>query len=530
MNTPEKKGIWINGQDFRAISQKTSPGQSAQPREIATRQRAGESYGFGMYLPNPDKILRNLGLEISAYRELLVDPHIGACIVSRKSGVKSLNWSIDRDKAPNEATKLIDSAFKNLDIERITGEILDAPFFGYRALEVIWENRNGTIVPVDVIGKPPEWFTFDTDNKLRFRSITSILGEELPPMKFLLASHEADYQNPYGFALLSRCFWPFTFKKGGWKFFVKFVEKFGSAFAVGKHPRGAPSEEIDALADMLDAMIQSAIAVIPDDSSVDLKEAAGKSGTTDLHERLITLSNSEISKAILGQTLTTEVGDTGSYAASNTHFQVRGDIVDSDKKMVCSVYNTLVNWTHQINFGQGERPVFSLWSEKDVDLPLSQRDKNLTDTRQVVFKKSYFMRAYGLKEDEFEVVKPAENPGPVPPVQFSENPLIAAFSEVFNKLQIGKRKSAAPAIAEGSSQEPLDILMQNLPPEILQKQAEQVLKPVLDLLNNGADFKTAMQKMVELYPTMNTDALVETLHRLMFLTELWGRMHSTKKA
>ena len=69
-----------------------------------------------------------------------------------------------------------------------------------------------------------------------------------------------------------------------------------------------------------------------------------------LVEKLIDKMNSEISKAILGQTPTTEIGSTGSYAAANTHMAVRQDIIDSDKKLVESVINQLIRWIYEINF------------------------------------------------------------------------------------------------------------------------------------------------------------------------------------
>jgi phage gp29-like protein len=498
----QKKGIWITERDFRAVS---AP-KLDQVKEIATRQRAGEAIGFGMYLPNPDQILRNLGLEISAYRALLPDSHVGACIVSRKSGVKCLNWSIDRDKSPSEPAKFIESVFKDLDIERITGEILNAPLFGYSVLEIMWEQKNGKIYPVDIVGKPPEWFLFDTENSLRFKSVTNILGEPLPPMKFLLASHEADYQNPYGFALLSRCFWPVTFKKGGWKFWVKFVEKYGGAFAIGKHPRGAQEEEIEALADTLNAMIQSAVAVIPDDASVQITESAGKTASGDLYERLIKAGEDDISKALVGQTLTTQVGTTGSYAASNTHMQVRADIVDADKKLVCSVYNTLVRWIYELNFGGNERPVFSLWADEDVDLPQAERDAKLAQTQQIRFRKPYWTRTYGFKEDEIDEVEP--NTGQP-----------SAFSESVN-IKLPEIVSDSGAAA----QEAVDELIKAIPAEMLQGQAAKMLEPVIDMIKNGESIEQTIEALADLYPKMNTDDLVDTLHRLIFVTELWGKI------
>ena len=109
-----------------------------------------------------------------------------------------------------------------------------------------------------------------------------------------------------------------------------------------------------------------------------------------------------ISKAILGQTLTTEIGSTGSYAASNTHMQVRQDIVDSDKKLVEGVINQLIQWIYEINFTNAEVPVFELYEPEDVDLTLAQRDKILSDTG-VKFTKEYFIKNYGLEDEDFDI-------------------------------------------------------------------------------------------------------------------------------
>ena len=43
---------------------------------------------------------------------------------------------------------------------------------------------------------------------------------------------------------------------------------------IGKHPRGSTKEETNSLADMLEDMVQDAIAVIPDDSSIEIQEAS----------------------------------------------------------------------------------------------------------------------------------------------------------------------------------------------------------------------------------------------------------------
>ena len=40
---------------------------------IATRAQAIDYYAIGHYLPNPDPVLKKMGRDISAYREVLAD-------------------------------------------------------------------------------------------------------------------------------------------------------------------------------------------------------------------------------------------------------------------------------------------------------------------------------------------------------------------------------------------------------------------------------------------------------------------------
>ena len=370
--------------------------------EIATRKRALNFYSLANILPDPDIVLRKQGKDVRVYKELLCDPHVFACVQSRKSGVLSLEWEINRGLDKDEKAEAIENLLKQLDIHKLISDILDATQFGFQPLEIIWKrDKSGYILPERIVAKPPEWFCFDDNNTLKFRTKENYYGEELPNKKFLLAQNNPSYNNPYGERTLSRVFWPVTFKKGGLKFWVIYKKKYGMPHLIGKHPRGATKEETNTLADMLEEMVQDAIAVIPDDSSVEIQEA-NKSSSAAIYEQLIDKMNAEISKAILGQTLTTEIGSAGSYAASNTHFAIRQDIIDADKKLVESVINQLIRWIYEINFSTGDIPVFEMYAPEDVDLTLAQRDKILSDTG-VKFTKEYFIKNYGLEDEDFDI-------------------------------------------------------------------------------------------------------------------------------
>ena len=497
--------LWINERDHINLSEKPLSLQD----EIASRKRSIDFYSLGMYLPNPDPVLKKQGKDITVYNELLSDGHLGGCVSSRKAGVKSLEWGIDRGKAKSRQAKLIEDLFNNLNIDRIIEEILSAVLFGYQPMEVMWERTGNYVLPKDIIGKPPEWFVFDEDNQLRFRTKENYInGELLPDKKFILPRNNATYQNPYGFPELSRCFWPITFKRGGLKFWVVFTEKYGMPFIVGKKPRGTDKNETDALADILETMVQDAIAVIPDDASVEIMEASGKSASADIYAKLLEFCKTEVAITILGQNLTTEVKG-GSYAAAESHMAVRQDIVYGDKKLVERVFNELIGWIYELNFGNGERPVFSMWEEEDVDIDQATRDKTLTDCG-VKFTKVYYMRAYGFEEGDLEV----GNPPAIQPPESNGSNILNHAEGVLN----GLNKSFFP------DQDAVDAAITSISPKEVQKQAEGVLRPIIDLIEQGHNYQEILDTLSGTYPNMDDAAIQEMLGRAMFVSELWGRL------
>ena len=58
-----------------------------------------EGWSVNQTLPNPDPILREIGLAETAYEQVLAEPQVSGAFRSRKAGVKRLSWDIDRDRA-----------------------------------------------------------------------------------------------------------------------------------------------------------------------------------------------------------------------------------------------------------------------------------------------------------------------------------------------------------------------------------------------------------------------------------------------
>ena len=57
-------------------------------------------------------------------------------------------------------------------------------------------------------------------------------------------------------------------------------------------------------------------------------------------------------------------------------------------------------------------------------------------------------------------------------------------------------------------------------------QAAALVRPVIQLITDSADYAEAMEKLATLYPKLDTKALEEALTRAMFVAELWGRANA----
>jgi len=414
--------------------------------------------------------------------------------------VQALEYGVDREDADVAVVEFVEEMLAGWQLDRIISEILDATLYGYQPLEVAWAVQNGHHVILDVQGKPAEWFGFDDENRLRFfDKDAGPQGLVVPPEKILLARQDASYDNPYGVPDLSRCYWPTVFKRGGLEFWLKFTEKYGSPFLVGKHPRATPQAEADMLATSLEAMSSTAVAVIPDDSSVEILEAGGKGASAEVFDKLLRWCRSEVSIALLGQDQTTEADTTN--ASAQAGLLVAQDIRDADKRLVESVINEAIAWVVARNF-DADAPRFSMWEPQDLEKARAERDAILASMPNgPVFTDAYLMRSFGFEEGDL-----GERPEPA-----------AGAMGGFPSFAESKPESAPDQAA-------LDEVIDALSPEALQAQTEKLLQPVIRAVQNAKSESEVLGLLAEAYPEMPEDDLIETMQRLFFAADMWGRL------
>lgn len=372
---------------------------------IASRKLSLNASDILDWLPDPDPVLRKLGQDATVLKEIQSDDHITACIGSRRAGVTKNEWILtpaSSEKRAQYVFEYIDDVITNQwKMKKILRDILKAPLWGYAPLEVMWAVDGGKWYIENLIGKPADWFVFGAENELLFRSKKNSKGEQVPENKFIVAKYNDEYDNPYGERLLSKCFWPFTFKRNGWKFWMAFLDKYGIPYIVAKYDKMTKEKEVDELLDKLAAMVQDAILAIPGDGSVEIIESKG--GNAGAFKSVIESCDLATAKILLGQNLTTEISQGGSYAASQTHMQVRQDIIDEDKELCVETVQEAINMMTFYETGDlKDAPRFSFYESEDLQNERADRDAKLHN-QNLRFTKKYYMTNYQLEEDDFEI-------------------------------------------------------------------------------------------------------------------------------
>lgn len=361
--------------------QKKPPAAAVPKAELLKSEVAGIASdmhepltAFMQGLPNRDPLLSakqpgsGYGYPYGLFEEALdKDAHLSAVLNQRKAAL--LAWErrvVPADASPEAArgAQLVEAALAGIGagdvrggIERDLWELLDAIAYGFSVSEVVWETRGlpafGTLLlPARLLSRHPRRFCFDAQGQPRLlTSAEPLNGEALPPYKFIVFSPYGRFENPYGLPLLRCLWWLCWFKRQALKFWVMHAEKYGSPTALLKYPPGATEKEKRAFVRLISSLQQETGLVVPQGVDVSLLEA-DRAGSAEAYQKLCEFCNSELSKAVLGQTLTTEAGERGARSLGEVHQAVREDITRMDAAALSALLNaTLVKWITELNLG-----------------------------------------------------------------------------------------------------------------------------------------------------------------------------------
>lgn len=151
-------------------------------------------------------------------------------------------------------------------------------------------------------------------------------------------------------------------------------------------------KEIDRISDMMERMGMAGYAVLPTGTDLQIVESA-KSDAYNVYDKRVDRANSEISKLIIGQTMTIEDGS--SLSQSQTHLKVFENLVESDAKLLANTVNNQL-FPRMIQHGFPLQGYHFAWDESVNYTPEQQMEyeKMISDRYEVDGK--YFADKYNI--------------------------------------------------------------------------------------------------------------------------------------
>ena len=261
------------------------------------------------------------------------DPHIQAIAMLRRQAVTELEWSIEpRDSEDRTAVEVAEYVQNQLESMVTWAETLEhletAVGPGVAASELIW--YRGELVETNDV--PGHRLTGHIDNPNRIGIITDaepVNGIPAVEGKFVVHAPNCRAGFPLHVTLTRASIWPWIIKHHGLADWVAFSEVFGIPFKHWTYGETTTSEEITQLENVAKHAGPDSYAVTAEGVILKLIESA--KGTHPA-EMLNEWADKKLSILWLGQTLTTDVGTTGSFAMARVHENVKASITLHDIK------------------------------------------------------------------------------------------------------------------------------------------------------------------------------------------------------
>jgi len=276
------------------------------------------------------------------------DAHLFSVANTRRLAVTGLPWEIisaadvpswgagrrapHQGGAADEAAAYCEELLRDLDgFEEALAHLSLAMGRNIALVELVWEAtpsglRLAEVVPVDfarlVLGELDEVRMLTDESQYE--------GIELPDNKFIVHTPHVISGHPSRGGLLRVTALAYLAKHFALKDWLIYAEVFGMPVRIARYAPNATPEEKRELLEMLSQLGADATGIFSKAVEVEILHTR-QPGETNLHENLCLYCDRELSKAWLGQTLTTETIRTrASAGVAVVHDRVRRDVRDDD--------------------------------------------------------------------------------------------------------------------------------------------------------------------------------------------------------
>lgn len=259
------------------------------------------------------------------YASALLDLHLSGIIDKRLIGVSRIPIEFRRDGKPDDSVNV---HLKSPWFRRFVKDVLWSRFWGFSLFQFYKDERGW--IGYDLIDRKH----YDPVRREILRYETDLSG--IPIESFGNILYVGDGERELG--KLAKIVPMVLYKRGNMGDWAEFCQVFG--MPIREYTYDAGDEEARKRL-LQDAKRQggNAVYIHPKESTLNLIESASKSGTVDLYERFANMCNTEMSIAVLGNTLTTDAKATGTQALGKVHQDEEDQLKEDDRDFILDVLN-----------------------------------------------------------------------------------------------------------------------------------------------------------------------------------------------
>jgi len=339
---------------------------------------------------NPDELIRKKGMKY--LRNVSRDTHVSSQLRTRKQKLLAKGWTIhpaSDSKTDKEIATFVLYTIMDMEgsLEQDISGMLSGIGYGFSLTEIVYKQISkgpfqGKIGLNGLHHKPQENFKFDQDKYgnvepdgiLLMKGYSTATADRLQRNKFIHYIY-GDDDNPYGDSTLSKvAFWAWL-KKNMIQFWAIYGERFGMPVVMGEIPPNAQPADKTAIESIVNELQSRSGITVPEGFKLSFLEAV-RNGDVK-YDNAIERCNKEISKEIVGQTLSAEEGKRGqgSYALSSTHENTLDDYIEFDARQVATCLNEqLIRRLVDYNWDVDQYPEFAFVPEPNMVVVIQNLD------------------------------------------------------------------------------------------------------------------------------------------------------------
>ena len=450
-----------------------------------------------------DPILNRSRKGLDGYKELLSDSQVQSTLQQRRLAVADLDWTVepasDRD-VDKSAADFVKDQMQHAKWKATLKKMHYTVFYGFSVAEMMWATDGDVVFADEVKVRERSRFRFDNDGEPRLDVPGETGGRALPDRKMWWTVTGGDHDDlAYGMGLAHFLYWPVTFKREGIKSTLTFLDRYAHPTPIGKFPAGTSKDDRSKLLQALRAMYVDEAIIVPEGIEVDqLQGGSGSQG--DIYRAFEDARNADIAKVVLGQTMTTDDATTGlGSTQGEVHERVKEQVVGADASILYQSWRRHpMQWLVQWNFPQAEMPT--------IRHELEEEDE---EDRETAAKETKTMAQAGWERTQ-ESVDETFGPG--------------TYEKKDGGPRTADRGGSSPAFAEFSDETPIPQRFAESVSGPADEVMAQWMEEVRALLAEAGSLSEFSERLVELYPEMDPEALSDVLGDGMAASRAGGHL------